>query len=116
MVLVLAIGDLHIGHRAADLPPQFKALLVPGKIAKALCPGNLCVEVSAGLVCTYLLRQFWPQPYLASTASQFTACLCLFGLFVLRPMVHKACFSAHGLPGLLPCRAPTTTCGRCAGM
>ncbi|KAL4446307.1 hypothetical protein ABPG77_003114 [Micractinium sp. CCAP 211/92] len=44
MVLVLAIGDLHIGHRAADLPPQFKALLVPGKIAKALCPGNLCVE------------------------------------------------------------------------
>jgi hypothetical protein len=25
MVLVLAIGDLHIPHRKADLPPKFKA-------------------------------------------------------------------------------------------
>ena len=45
MVLVLCIGDLHIPHRATDLPPKFKALLVPGKIAHILCPGNLCTEV-----------------------------------------------------------------------
>lgn len=32
-------------HRATDLPPKFKALLVPGKIAHILCPGNLCTEV-----------------------------------------------------------------------
>jgi vacuolar protein sorting-associated protein 29 len=27
MVLVLCIGDLHIPHRTADLPPKFKSLL-----------------------------------------------------------------------------------------
>lgn len=32
-------------HRATDLPPKFKALLVPGKISHILCPGNLCTEV-----------------------------------------------------------------------
>ena len=45
MVLVLCIGDLHIPHRATDLPPKFKALVVPGKISHILCPGNLCTEV-----------------------------------------------------------------------
>ena len=48
MVLVLCIGDLHVPHRAPDLPAKFRALLVPGKIQKALCPGNLCNEASAG--------------------------------------------------------------------
>ncbi|KAF0979685.1 hypothetical protein FDP41_001353 [Naegleria fowleri] len=42
MVLVLVIGDLHIPHRASDLPEQFKALLVPGRIQHILCTGNLC--------------------------------------------------------------------------
>ncbi|KAI8867776.1 Metallo-dependent phosphatase [Ramicandelaber brevisporus] len=41
MVLVLLIGDLHIPHRAIDLPPKFRALLTPGKIQQILCTGNL---------------------------------------------------------------------------
>lgn len=44
MVLVLALGDLHIPHRASDLPPKFKAMLVPGKIQHVLSPGNLCIK------------------------------------------------------------------------
>eukprot|EP00887_Chlorella_sp_A99_P003322 scaffold26.g3322.t1 len=44
MVLVLAIGDLHIPHRASDLPAKFRALLVPGKIHHVICTGNLCTE------------------------------------------------------------------------
>lgn len=46
MVLVLCIGDLHLPHRATDLPPKFKSLLVPGKISHILCPGNLCTEAA----------------------------------------------------------------------
>jgi vacuolar protein sorting-associated protein 29 len=42
MVLVLCIGDLHVPHRAADLPPKFKELLKPGKVDTVLCAGNLC--------------------------------------------------------------------------
>eukprot|EP01097_Dermamoeba_algensis_P001395 TRINITY_DN1520_c0_g1_i5.p2 TRINITY_DN1520_c0_g1~~TRINITY_DN1520_c0_g1_i5.p2 ORF type:complete len:185 (-),score=42.14 TRINITY_DN1520_c0_g1_i5:982-1536(-) len=42
MVLVLVIGDIHVPHRAHDLPPQFKKLLVPGKIGHILSTGNLC--------------------------------------------------------------------------
>ncbi|PKU78398.1 Vacuolar protein sorting-associated protein 29 [Dendrobium catenatum] len=45
MVLVLALGDLHIPHRAADLPSKFKSMLVPGKIQHILCTGNLCIKV-----------------------------------------------------------------------
>ncbi|XVE56970.1 hypothetical protein DITRI_Ditri04bG0054500 [Diplodiscus trichospermus] len=45
MVLVLALGDLHIPHRAADLPPKFKSMLVPGKIQHIICTGNLCIKV-----------------------------------------------------------------------
>ncbi|ORX62278.1 vacuolar protein sorting-associated protein 29 [Hesseltinella vesiculosa] len=40
--LVLVIGDLHIPHRAHDLPLKFKKLLVPGKIQQIICTGNLC--------------------------------------------------------------------------
>ncbi|KAJ3180918.1 Vacuolar protein sorting-associated protein 29 [Geranomyces variabilis] len=40
-MLVLAIGDFHIPHRAVDLPSKFKRLLVPGKIQQILCTGNL---------------------------------------------------------------------------
>lgn len=46
MVLVLALGDLHIPHRAPDLPPKFKQMLVPGKIQHILSPGNLCIKVN----------------------------------------------------------------------
>jgi len=42
MVLVLCIGDLHIPHRATDVPAKFKELLKPGKIHQILCTGNLC--------------------------------------------------------------------------
>lgn len=45
MVLVLAIGDLHIPHRASDLPPKFKSMLVPGKIQHIICTGNLSIKV-----------------------------------------------------------------------
>lgn len=73
-MLVLAIGDLHIPHRKADLPPKFKArplaplqtacecasrrltglrcpqaLLMPGKIQHILCTGDLCVKVKRRL-------------------------------------------------------------------
>ncbi|CAA7031225.1 unnamed protein product [Microthlaspi erraticum] len=44
MVLVLALGDLHVPHRAADLPPKFKSMLVPGKIQHIICTGNLCIK------------------------------------------------------------------------
>mmetsp|Transcript_21529 Transcript_21529/g.36934 ORF Transcript_21529/g.36934 Transcript_21529/m.36934 type:complete len:195 (-) Transcript_21529:567-1151(-) len=44
MVLVLLIGDLHIPHRVADLPPKFKSLLVPGKIQHIISTGNLCTK------------------------------------------------------------------------
>uniref|UniRef100_A0A0V0HA48 Vacuolar protein sorting-associated protein 29 n=1 Tax=Solanum chacoense TaxID=4108 RepID=A0A0V0HA48_SOLCH len=44
MVLVLALGDLHIPHRAADLPAKFKSMLVPGKIQHVICTGNLCIK------------------------------------------------------------------------
>jgi len=42
MVLVLVIGDFHIPHRAAVLPPKFAKLLVPGKIQHIISTGNLC--------------------------------------------------------------------------
>ena len=45
MVLVLCIGDLAVPHRATGIPPQFKALLVPGKIHHCLCTGNLVTRV-----------------------------------------------------------------------
>ena len=45
MVLVLCIGDLHIPHRAVDLPAKFKALLQPGKVNQTLCTGNICAKV-----------------------------------------------------------------------
>ncbi|CAL5325089.1 unnamed protein product [Camellia sinensis] len=41
MVLVLAIGSLHIPHGAPDLPPKFKSMLVPGEVhdyLKSFCP------------------------------------------------------------------------------
>ncbi|KAB2084999.1 hypothetical protein ERO13_A05G198301v2 [Gossypium hirsutum] len=44
IVLVLALGDLHIPHRAADLPPKFKSMLVPGMIQHVFCTGNLCIK------------------------------------------------------------------------
>ncbi|GAM24244.1 hypothetical protein SAMD00019534_074190 [Acytostelium subglobosum LB1] len=41
MVFIIAIGDLHIPHRAHTIPPEFKKLLVPEKIQHILCTGNL---------------------------------------------------------------------------
>lgn len=49
MVLVLAIGDLHIPHRASDLPQKFKSMLVPGKIQHIICTGNLSIKVNLSL-------------------------------------------------------------------
>ena len=47
-MLVLCIGDLHIPHRATDLPLQFRKLLVPGKIHHTLCTGNIVTKASRG--------------------------------------------------------------------
>ncbi|KAI9223831.1 Metallo-dependent phosphatase-like protein [Blastocladiella britannica] len=47
MVLVLAIGDFHIPHRAAQLPAAFLSLLQPGKIHTVLCTGNLTLPDTA---------------------------------------------------------------------
>lgn len=44
MVLTLVIGDLHIPMRVHQLPPKFRALLVPGKIQYILATGNLCAK------------------------------------------------------------------------
>eukprot|EP00030_Apusomonadida_sp_AF-17_P000385 a174388_1457.p2 GENE.a174388_1457~~a174388_1457.p2 ORF type:complete len:202 (+),score=76.84 a174388_1457:38-607(+) len=41
MVFVLLIGDAHVPHRAFDIPPPFRKLLLPGKIQHILCTGNL---------------------------------------------------------------------------
>ncbi|PWN45095.1 Metallo-dependent phosphatase [Ceraceosorus guamensis] len=41
-MLVLVIGDLHLPHRAHDLPSKFRKLLVPGKIQQIICTGNVC--------------------------------------------------------------------------
>jgi hypothetical protein len=58
MVLVLALGDLHIPHRAADLPAKFKSMLVPGKIQHILSPGNLCIKVHVCLPSPLLFCSF----------------------------------------------------------
>nr|WCZ58578.1 vacuolar protein sorting-associated protein 29 [Andalucia godoyi] len=42
--LVLVLGDLHIPHRVHDLPAKFKSLLVPGKIQRIVCTGNVCTK------------------------------------------------------------------------
>lgn len=53
MVLVLALGDLHIPHRAPDLPEKFKSMLVPGKIQHIICTGNLCIKVCSNFLSGY---------------------------------------------------------------
>lgn len=40
-MLVLVIGEFNIPHDALDIPQEFKKILVPGKISKILCTGNL---------------------------------------------------------------------------
>jgi hypothetical protein len=57
MVLVLALGDLHVPHRAPDLPAKFKSMLVPGKIQHIICTGNLCIKVC--LMSSILPMLFW---------------------------------------------------------
>ena len=41
MVLVLVLGDMHVPHRAAEIPKAFRKLLVPGKIQHIVCTGNI---------------------------------------------------------------------------
>ena len=42
--LVLVLGDLHIPHRANDIPDKFKKMLVPNKMQHILCTGNLVTK------------------------------------------------------------------------
>jgi vacuolar protein sorting-associated protein 29 len=70
-MLVLAIGDLHIPLRKADLPPKFKALLMPGKIQHVLSPGDLCVKVRfwTALLCSHCgVRRQCPNDFGAVSA------------------------------------------------
>lgn len=79
MVLVLALGDLHIPHRAPDLPAKFKSMLVPGKIQHIICTGNLCIKVCFFLIFFWFL--VWLQPVLLCWVfafSEFCACLSWF--------------------------------------
>ncbi|PVU84944.1 hypothetical protein BB559_007297 [Furculomyces boomerangus] len=45
-MLVLVIGDLHIPQRASNLPSQFRKLLIPGKIQRIICTGNVCDQAT----------------------------------------------------------------------
>lgn len=71
MVLVLALGDLHIPHRAPDLPAKFKSMLVPGKIQHIICTGNLCIKV-----CPFYLFISVASLYVIYTAIIFSGYLC----------------------------------------
>ncbi|CAK4481791.1 unnamed protein product [Aphanomyces euteiches] len=42
--LVLIVGDMHIPHRAVDIPEKFKKMLVPNKMQHVLCTGNLVTK------------------------------------------------------------------------
>ena len=40
-MIILVIGDIHIPQRAFKIPEPFAKLLVPGKIHRILCTGNI---------------------------------------------------------------------------
>ncbi|RHY02323.1 hypothetical protein DYB37_013324, partial [Aphanomyces astaci] len=42
--LVLVLGDMHIPHRAVDIPEKFKKMLVPNKMQHVLCTGNMVTK------------------------------------------------------------------------
>jgi hypothetical protein len=84
MVLVLALGDLHIPHRAADLPAKFKSMLVPGKIQHILSPGNLCIKVH---VCLPLLSSSFP----------LLSDLLRFAMFTILYLHIRSCFNGISL-------------------
>ena len=43
--LVLVLGDLHIPHRAAAIPEQFRRILIGNdQIKYVLCTGNMCTK------------------------------------------------------------------------
>jgi vacuolar protein sorting-associated protein 29 len=48
-VLVLVLGDGHIPHRAAQIPPQLQRMLVPGKMQHVIGTGNVDPALVAGL-------------------------------------------------------------------
>jgi hypothetical protein len=66
MVLVLAIGDLHIPHRKADLPPKFKAR------ARALAAVARCRVNGASM----LVRVLTLRHTLRQTPARARRCLC----------------------------------------
>lgn len=43
-MLILIIGDLHIPQRKLVIPDQFLKLIVPGKLDKVICVGNLTTQ------------------------------------------------------------------------
>jgi hypothetical protein len=75
-----ALGDLHIPHRAADLPAKFKSMLVPGKIQHILSPGNLCIKVTSSfrvLTLFSLVSRF-------KALLEIVQCICDLRLFFMR--------------------------------
>lgn len=89
MVLVLCIGDLHLPHRAADLPTKFKSLLVPGKISHILCPGNLCTEVCQLRLCRACQEMCARVSWRAAAVQSLL--LCCWFLPVLPPIKRASC-------------------------
>lgn len=47
--LVLVLGDVHIPHRASQIPPQLQRMLVPGKMNHVISTGNVDPAILAGL-------------------------------------------------------------------
>jgi hypothetical protein len=100
MVLVLALGDLHIPHRAADLPAKFKSMLVPGKIQHILSPGNLCIKVHVCL----------PSPLLSSSLlSGFFQTSCFLAMFTILYLHIRSCFQWYFLTDRLSFSVLNTT-------
>ncbi|CAK9186119.1 unnamed protein product [Ilex paraguariensis] len=46
MMLVLAMGALHMRHRADDLTPKFKSMLVYSKVQHIICTSNLYIKIT----------------------------------------------------------------------
>lgn len=40
-MILLVLGDLHMPQRKVDIPEEFSKMLIPGKIHRILCTGNL---------------------------------------------------------------------------
>ena len=54
----LIIGDIHIPHRATDIPDKFKDLLLPNKMQYVISPGNVGSREVSQINLDYLVAKF----------------------------------------------------------